>query len=231
MSDPRPRSLSFLVELIVITASILLAFSLEAWWAERVDRSRFDEIVVAVRAVFAGSREELERAREIHEATAERLETLVSMMGPNPEAAALDALHPLWAEVRFTSADVPLGVLSNLLASGDISSFPDLDFRARLIGWPAAIEDHVATESMYDRALEDLRRSVSTRSPVPPVWGSPDYDTAFPIQARAVLTSFAVENDLARSLHLLRIVIRENRQLRERLESLLADLDALIERR
>lgn len=217
-----------LIELLVITASILLAFSLEAWWGQRVERTRFHEVVLAVRSEFAGAQAELARARAVHESTAGSLEALLALMGPDPEDSAEEALYPLWAEVRFTSTDVPRGVLSNLLASGDISTLPNGELRGRLSAWPAAREDHIATEAMYEDALEQLRALASERSPLPPGWGSPDYATSFPLRPRAVLTDFAIENALARALHLLRIVLNENRNLSAGVGEILTGIDAFI---
>lgn len=218
-------------ELLVITASILLAFALEAWWSARAEQRRFDEVMLAVRSEFAGAHAELARAREIHEGTVQALEDLISLMGPDPDAAAMDGLSRHWAEARFTSTDVPQGVLSNLLASGDISALPDVGLRARLSAWPAAVEDHIATELMYADALEASRELVSQRTPIPPGWGAQDYTTAFPMQPRAVLTDFAVENSLARTLLLLRIVVGENDALSRDADGILEALDTLLANR
>lgn len=225
----RPSNLTrVLGELLVITAGILLAFTLEAWWGERVAEKRFEEVVLAVRTEFSGAQDELGRARAIHEATAEALEDLVVLMGPDPTESAVEALYVRWAEVRFTSTDVPRGVLSNVLASGEISSLPNVELRARLSAWPAALEDHIATEIMYAEAMEDLRALVGARTPIPPGYGAPDYATAFPLRPRAVLTDFAVENSLARTVHLLRIVVAENQHLARGVSEILSELDAFI---
>jgi hypothetical protein len=215
-------------EVLLITASILLAFSLEAWWAERGDRARFDEVVLAARAEFAGAQAELARAHAIHEATATTLQELLTLMSPAPRESAMDSLNALWEGVRFTSADVPRGVLANLLASGEISTLPDAELRARLSAWPAALEDHIATEGMYEAALDHLRGLVSARSPIPPGYGAPDYTSAFPARPRAVLSDFAIENALSRSLHLLQIVIGENEALSGAVGETLTDLDAYL---
>lgn len=215
-------------ELLLITASILLAFSLEAWWAERVEQVRFGEVVLAVRSEFSGAQAELARAHAIHATTAGNLQDLLMLMSPNPSGSAMDSLSALWPEVRFTSADVPQGVLSHLLASGDISTFPAAELRARLSSWPAALEDHLATESMYAEALEHLRALLSERSPIAPGYDASEYTSAFPAQPRAVLADFAVENAMWRALHLLQIVIEENQALSSTAGETLAEIDAYI---
>jgi hypothetical protein len=84
---------------------------------------------------------------------------------------------------------------------------------------------------MYEDALEQLRALASERSPLPPGWGSPDYATSFPLRPRAVLTDFAIENALARALHLLRIVLNENQNLSTTVGEILTDIDAFIDTR
>ena len=52
------------VEAIVIVASILLAFSIDAWWEERSDRMRLAGAIQNIAAEVRDAREEIENAVE-----------------------------------------------------------------------------------------------------------------------------------------------------------------------
>lgn len=226
----KPHKLRRVVgELLLITASILLAFSLEAWWSERSEMRQFEEVMSAVRVEFAGARDELNRARTVHVATAETLASILGLMGPEASPVLGDSLLSLWPQLRFTSTDAPRGVLVSVLARGDISTLPPTELRATLSSWPAELEDHIATERMYEQALEHVRSIASRLSPIPGGAGDLEYASSFPPTPTRILHDFESENAMARALLLLRTVIRENRALGNTVDEVLADLDRVIE--
>ena len=55
----------FLTEALVITAGILLAFALDAWWDQRQERANEQELLTALSAEFVGVDAELVRAHFI----------------------------------------------------------------------------------------------------------------------------------------------------------------------
>lgn len=218
-------------ELVLITTSILLAFSLEAWWAERSSQREFTEVIEAVRVEFAGARDELDRARTVHAGTAETLTAALELMGPGASEAHGDSLLALWPKIRFTSTDPPQGVLVNALARGDVAALDAGQLRAALSSWPSKLEDYLATEEMYEDALDHVRMVASRLSPIPAGSGDIDHSTAFPVTPTRILADFESENAIARARLLLGTVIRENDALRTTVAGVIAALDGVIEER
>lgn len=215
-------------ELVLITTSILLAFSLEAWWSERSDSRQSQEVIEAVRSEFVGARNELDRARDIHAATAETLNAVLELMGPGASAADGDSLFALWPEIRFTSSDPPQGVLVNALARGDVAALDAGELRTALSSWPSKLEDYLATEEMYEDALDHVRLVASRLSPIPGGSGDTERRTSFPVTPERILTDFESENSISRARVLLGTVMRENDALRATVAGVVADLDDVI---
>jgi hypothetical protein len=218
-------------ELVLITTSILLAFALEAWWSERSEQREFTEVIGAIRAEFVGARNELDRARTVHAGTAETLTAALGLMGPSASEARGDSLLVLWPKIRFTSTDPPQGVLANALARGDVAALDAGQLRATLSSWPSKLEDYLATEEMYEEALDHVRFVASRLSPIPAGSGDTDHPTAFPVTPTRILTDFESENAMARARLLLGTVIRENDALRTTVAGVITDLDGVIEGR
>lgn len=74
-----------MLEGAVIVFSILLAFAIDAWWAEVGERKEEQLALVGLNADFEGYLLELERIREKNEKRIESTRALMSLAGPHPE--------------------------------------------------------------------------------------------------------------------------------------------------
>jgi hypothetical protein len=143
--DVRSKGIPWLrvfVEGAVIVGSILLAFTLDAWWdnREREDELR-DQLAVVAREMQA-SRDALERALKAHDMNAGLAGHLASVLGEiqeGSEVAVSDSLiGPLFPQV---TADVTTGSLDALIAAGGLELIEDVEVRRQLLEWPTRIED------------------------------------------------------------------------------------------
>lgn len=158
MSDPPRRGTGLLLEGIVVLLSILAAFFLEGWRADR-------ELARELSQELASVRVELERNR--NEIAAEllalgRLETAGLALGEtlrgsrSPAVAVPDTLALLSAQWHVTFSP-SLGALNALISSGRLAQVENTELRLGLAGLSAAVEDALE-EELYARqvAVEQL---------------------------------------------------------------------------
>ena len=160
--------LRIFVEGGVIVGSILLAFTLDAWWD---NRNREDELrdqleVVAREMQSAG--EALQRALDAHDMNAYLAEHLTSALGRVAEGSDVvvsDTLvGPLLPQV---TADVTTGSLDAFIAAGGLELIEDVDIRFHLLDWPTQIQDLLDDETyLRNFAAADLASYLRANSAV-----------------------------------------------------------------
>ena len=152
----------------VIVGSILLAFSLDAWWdgRNRQEDLRAQLAVIAREMESAG--EALERAHRAHELNANLAAHLATVLGQVPEGAETvvsdTTIGPLLPQV---TADVTTGSLDAFIAAGGLELIEDAGLRRRLLDWPARIQD-LLDDEIYLRnfAAADLASYLRSRADV-----------------------------------------------------------------
>ena len=153
-SSPFRRSL---VEVAAIVGSILLAFAIDAAWAEGRERAEATEIVRGLEVEFQATRAELARHRarwvEVRGAT-ERLIYATSVdIAPSP--ASMDTL--LFHFLTPTTWDPQMGALSATMASGQIGLIKSREVRNQLAAWESVVAEVRDNElAMRDFILSTL---------------------------------------------------------------------------
>lgn len=139
----------FVAEGVVIVASILLAFGIDAWWADVQDRKEEGLILRALDTEFRENMAEFQAVHGVHARYAQELEELVGLVVSQPDGSVLQVgdsqLRPL---ISFRTADPATGTLSTLLASGRIDLIRDEELQQALAGWPAVVEDVAEDERL-----------------------------------------------------------------------------------
>ena len=139
----------FVAEGVVIVASILLAFGIDAWWADVQDQKEEGLILRALDTEFRENMAELQTVHGVHVRYAQELEELVGLVVSQPDGSVLQVgdsdLRPL---ISFRTADPATGTLSTLLASGRIDLIRDEALQQALAGWPAVVEDVAEDERL-----------------------------------------------------------------------------------
>lgn len=137
------------VEGVVIVSSILLAFSIDAWWDGVQDRSDERLVLEALQVEFADNLEDLRAVHQVHVEYAAELSQLVNLMASVPDGRSIQVadslLQPL---ISFRTADPAMGALTTLLASGRIDLIRNQPLQQALAGWPAQLEDTAEDETL-----------------------------------------------------------------------------------
>jgi hypothetical protein len=150
---PWPR---FLTEGVVIVASILLAFWIDAWWDGRKDKLEEKEILIGLEIEFVDLAERLDRWTEYNrtgvELIGEYLSDAVSGMD-------LNDIQRTFFYARIVNVLDQGGAIDALLASGRLEKITDREIRARLLMWPDWLEDiHTNDLSARSFSTQEIQR-------------------------------------------------------------------------
>jgi hypothetical protein len=119
-----------LVEGLVIVASILLAFGIEAWWDGRQARQELSESLVSLREEFLGHRERLIQDRSTNEASRASITMALRMGAADVVALTPDSANILLRNSSTTSLFTPSNsALEALLAANVLERISDLGLR------------------------------------------------------------------------------------------------------
>jgi hypothetical protein len=151
----------FGIEALVIVGSILLAFAIDAAWAERRESS---EVVAALRSVeveLRVNRSYFEEIEVAHRRSADAGYEMLRLTGPEPRTDSIGRIQYLIGELWLRAGMNPpsSGAMSALIASGRIAEVPDQELRQALAAWPAYVErqrellDLIYSENLYHQRL------------------------------------------------------------------------------
>lgn len=130
-----------LAEGAVIVVSILLAFSIDAWWARLGERSQERVALDGLEADFTGYLEILEGVRASNERRAAAARVLVGLAGPHPSGVDEDEVHGLLGQiVIYRSIILPAGTLGSLLETDGLSLISDPAVRLELVAWTRVLD-------------------------------------------------------------------------------------------
>ncbi len=140
------------IEGVVIVASILLAFGLQAWWDDRKDAETEHAMLLALESELQGALTMLNGQLALHELQAESSKSIADIMVAAGEGAViLVNNHEIATLFNYATYDPPFGITSALLESGQTSILTNPDLRTALGRWPAAISDGVEDQMMLMR--------------------------------------------------------------------------------
>lgn len=157
------------VEGFAIVASILLAFSIDAWWDGRKDRLEEREILLGLEIEYADLRARLARWAELNRTGVGLIEQFLSDAVSEMDS---EAVERTFAYVLIVNVLDQGGAIEALLASGRLEKVADKDIRARLQKWPDWLEDiHTNDLSARSYAMHEispfLARHGFPRTPCP----------------------------------------------------------------
>jgi hypothetical protein len=150
MSDPDSAKKPLLtrrlvMEGLVIVASILLAFAIDAAWDERQERAQERRLLEALEDEFAAHPPVLLDAQVVHQRFANATFALFDTLDAAPEGEVVvvsdSLLYPI---MRGRTTQLAQGELEAALSSGAIELIQNRELRRRLAAWPGVWED--ATE-------------------------------------------------------------------------------------
>jgi hypothetical protein len=142
---PWPR---ILVEGTAIVASILLAFTIDAWWDERNERADEREVLLALKAEFEANEREARAVIDHHEDSIQRIRDFKSMRPDSIEAMAPADYRLLVAAFASPRTfDPQRGSVRALIGAGKLGILRDPALRDALMSFMTIVED--ADEDRY----------------------------------------------------------------------------------
>ncbi|MEM6937258.1 MAG: hypothetical protein AAF552_12430 [Pseudomonadota bacterium] len=153
---------SWLVEIVVIVASILLAFGIEAWWDERQNREEEQQILAGLEREFTDYQDRLVFALKMHGEMSHAMKTIYQATDQGIWSATditLDAalMRTLWPP----TTELGGGVRDALVQAGGLELISDRTLREKLALWPGVyaevLDDEVfSREMVFDKLLPHL---------------------------------------------------------------------------
>ena len=113
-------------ESAVIVSSILVAFSIDAWWDDHIERSALVEHLILVEAELVDNLDEADRVLEsVHEQLVAINRVLTALASDQEDLSEISYMHDLGIALTFITA--PEGTESSINALLESSQFRSID--------------------------------------------------------------------------------------------------------
>ena len=131
----------FLVEGGVILVSILVAFSIDAWWDSRIEQQREREQLISMLAEFRADLNGLDSVLSSIQGHAQIIDTQIALLSAAGDEPIRVPGPFLGSAITWRTLDVSTSALNALMASGDLNLLRNTELRASLAGFPAFLSD------------------------------------------------------------------------------------------
>jgi len=213
-----------LAEALLVVASILVAFALDAWWDNRSLSEVLRGNLVALQEDFEKSQQDLDLKVLQHSSRREAVGQLLAA-GHEPSNAEPDSLSAWFLRVyQGHTFEGTHATLDALLSSGQLARVRSDSLAALLASWPAEVVDLQESESIVlDILLRDFYPATRDHIPLPD--GSlfaREHVTPLGPDAFEFMQSLEFENLMAEFLWWEGVVLADGRRVSNRLESILS---------
>ena len=125
----------YLIEAIVIVASILGAFALENWSQDNQIKKRSADLLYALKKEYQSNKSQLERGMVLHEYVQHSSHELIRLIHTS-EKVPVDTLKSLIARTGWLfTFDPQNSSLTSAISSGDIHAIENEELKEELLGW------------------------------------------------------------------------------------------------
>lgn len=133
---------SYFYEGIVIVASILVAFALDASWANYQDSKVESRVLEELKDEFESAKARIEFSIVEMEAVIEASTKLVESLGQDTTVLSEEVAQNLANQaLQLNTLEVPTSVVDSIVASGQVRLISNDALRKALAEWPAFISD------------------------------------------------------------------------------------------
>lgn len=157
MADVKLRIKDSLREALVVVGSILIAFSLDAWWDKSVETRQAAEIIASLEAEFLANRVTLqadsERVRAYVLATQRLLNAAIAPPAERPPIESMGA--DLWETLSWRTSRIKTATLDAAISAGRLETIEPPSLRIALAGWPSVVEDMAEEEEFEWREITE----------------------------------------------------------------------------
>jgi len=145
------------VEATAIVASILLAFAIDAWWADReIDQWQSAQLR-ALREEFSTNLEGLSTIVRDHDSSARNMGSLLARtQGSTDQTLVTVPDAVLVSLVAWRTSDISTGTLNALLSSGRLADIDNSMIRRALAAWPSEVGDAQEDENLARDFVENV---------------------------------------------------------------------------
>jgi hypothetical protein len=152
----KAKTVTLLLQGLAVLGSVLLAFSIDAWWEGHSERATETAILESLRAELLVNQERVVRQSRFMRGLEESALAVLSREAQNPSEVPSDSLDHLIGDLTFgaTSAWVT-ATLDALVSSGDLSLIPDRDLRAEISLWARFVDQTEDFEAMQNDFLSE----------------------------------------------------------------------------
>ena len=170
---------------ILIVASILIAFAIDAWWEDRQDRHEEQRLLEALKAEFSTNIKIITPHIEGHRTSNLYAKELSDLLGKTQTDGSVNVrAAELGQVINHGSTDPQTGVIDAILQSGELRYITNPEIRERLAGWPSLIVDARENEDMlqmqWEARLLEAMSEVADLYPLenmgPECWSDPKLD-------------------------------------------------------
>jgi len=219
----------------VIVFSILLAFAIDAWWAEVGERKEEQLALVGLNTDFEGYLLDLARIREGNEKRVESTRALMSLAGPRPENANGEIVQDyLGRVITYRKIILPAGTLNSLLETDGLALISDSTLRYELLAWTRILEVAQERNAYLIEQSRELDAFLKPRYPMVKILRqsqvtvqklSIDYPMSaapFPVDVTALLSDQEFANHIAFAEDASLLVIQSVDQLADQAQLILS---------
>jgi len=148
-----------LLQAAAIVGSILLAFSIDAWWGERKEVIEKNALLESVRSEMQWNRKRLETDRVYRQGAMDSAKKLLAAIESGRYEDATTTLDHRLADLTwFSNEAISTAAVDSLLDGGLISAVENERLRHYLVGWPHQAE---ALRKLQEQDYETLMDEVA----------------------------------------------------------------------
>ena len=209
-------------EVAIVVLSILIAFSLDAWWDGQSERSAERDLLASLAAELAFNLEALGEPRSVAEGSLQASEALLALTGPNAtiqDPFIVDSL--LGAAIWVSSFDPQTGTLEQILRLDGLRLIRSDGLRRELATWDEQLRDYREDETYAVQELgTDLLPFLRSRIPGFGLQDQPNWhQSGSPVSRIELLSNLEFANLMGERVYRARSLLRE-----------LSDVESLIQR-
>jgi hypothetical protein len=171
---------------VAVVVSILLAFSIDAWWQNRQEHADERVVLESIASELRQLAEQFERSQHYVNALRESARTLLLSSG-NPDISLSDKeIDTLLADLTWYTApnQLPTPELDSLISSGDISLISNFSLRRRLAVLPASLNRlRSATLRSNNFFNNEFMPYLARNASIQQIYNADDYQPGFPNNA------------------------------------------------
>jgi hypothetical protein len=139
---------NIIIQGATIIFSILLAFSIDAWWDQRKQNKTEREQLESIKSELKVGLSNLDNILSAVDFHANNLDSLIIMMR-NAKSKSIEVSGPLLGSmIMWRTSDVSLSTLNTMIASGTLNQLSNPELRVKLANLPAVQTDLTEDEVM-----------------------------------------------------------------------------------